>query len=432
MSSSNDDSPSHGMFWIYAGLLVGSGLSLYANIKYTFIPPRSAPLWWPTGRPWDPAEYSPPSGALVLAASWPVLLYITTEVMMWKGWLAGKGWALVRGLSMLLVAAPVANASYHHLSGLLRYWFPDDVVTVWLGPLAIDGAVLMCTAALQSKAQRRRMQRQEAELASRLGGGAPSPVSRTSLTGGLGDSPVDSGGAARLPGAPPVIPTGGAPAGSGTVPDFRGPTGGLTVFAPPSPAGPTGGAVSSPVGPVFGVVRDHGGDAAPVGLTGDVAVAQAESSDPGGVTGERVVLAAGLTGNPVPSPVTSGGAPIAGSAPPVITIGATGDTSASAPGSPVESGPFTGENADPVAGRAPAAAKLSDSEVAALAWELRPEGPFSANWLVGTFRIGTGKATRVFTNQLAPELLARAAQEVAAAGETGPGLPGPADGSAGG
>ena len=420
--SSTDDSPSYGMFWIYAGLLVGAGLSLYANIKYTFIPPHAAPPWWPAGRPWNPAGYSPPNGALVLAASWPVLLYITTEVMIWKGWLAGKGWALVRGLSMLLVAAPVANASYHHLSGLLAYYFPDDVLTVRLGPLAIDGATLMCTAALQSKAQRRRLQRQAAAMGLPGVGGFPSPVNPPTdfttprvLTGDRRPSPATLTGGTGPEDASPVVGA-GVTSEAGTA-------------APSSSAAFTGEAGRSPVSsvgePALAGAGNEGQAASAVGVfplrPGDIPL--------GGITGEGAGFSPTrrpvVTGEDAAAPVGQAGEAGLGVVSPVILTGEArasrpaakafadvpGDAAAPPLGSPVRTTPLTGEHRLPSAGDPELAKGLSDRQVADLAVWLKPDGLFSAKWLVDTFRIGTGRATRIFQNHLAPEAVAAAARQ---------------------
>ena len=228
---STDDSPAQeGRFWIYAGLIVGAGLSLYANLAYVFIPPRNAPPWWSTAKAWDPSLYSPPFGALLLSAAWPVLLYITTEVMTWKGWPSGRGWTFVRGLSMLLVAAPVANASYHHLSGLLAYYFQDDRYTILFGPLAIDGAMLMCTAALQSRSAGQRPPADDS--------GWPPPQPPPD-TGAPPSSPVDITGAWSFPtgdltgdqevgGTLPVLVTGDPKGVTGDPSQVTGESGSLT------------------------------------------------------------------------------------------------------------------------------------------------------------------------------------------------------------
>ncbi|NUR63108.1 MAG: hypothetical protein HOV87_31295 [Catenulispora sp.] len=255
---------------------------------------------------------------MLLSAAWPILLFITTEVMFWKGWSQGPLWTAVRCVSMVLVAAPVANASYHHLSGLYRHFFPDDRLTVWFGPLAIDGATLMCTAALQSRAHRLRQEQLDVPgQASPANGRAAEPVSPA--------SPASPGGELQAPAGDP----------SGELP-------------------PDEVAVADPIG--------------------EVSAGAAVNADPGQLTGEATA----------PLPI-------------------------SPPASPGRDGEDAGElTASPVGSPSEETDRPSDQEIMLEAQRLRPEGPFSANWLVRTFGIGTGRATRLL-NQLAPALVAEAA-----------------------
>jgi hypothetical protein len=135
-------------FWIYAGLIVGGAVSIAANIGYTFIPPRTAPPWWPATRLWVPSDYTPPIGDVGFAAFCPIAIFITTEVMTRPRW--SKGWLSfgVRAVSMALVAFPVAVASYLHLCSLLLYYSNIGAISYTL-PLTVDGLMLVCTAALQ-------------------------------------------------------------------------------------------------------------------------------------------------------------------------------------------------------------------------------------------------------------------------------------------
>jgi hypothetical protein len=139
----------------------------------------------------------------------------------------------------------------------------------------------------------------------------------------------------------------------------------------------------------------------------------------------KLVAEQGLTGDGPALPVTpNGGGGYADASPvmrgPRATVsgagrssssGLTGEPTGEALDSPVGLSPSGGDltgGAEPFVDES--ADKLSDAEVVAMAWDLRPEGPFSANWLVSSFRIGTGRATRLYRTVLAPELIAKAAR----------------------
>jgi hypothetical protein len=81
------------------------------------------------------------------AVFWPVALFVATEILTRVAWPSGLGWQLVRWLGMLPVAAVAALVSYRHLSGLLGY-YGEDPVTVRLGPLAVDGLMVISAGAL--------------------------------------------------------------------------------------------------------------------------------------------------------------------------------------------------------------------------------------------------------------------------------------------
>jgi len=122
----------------YLGVVAGLLVSVAANIAHSFV----APAGWPTGARWVPEP-----GAVLGAMFWPVALLLTTEILTRKRWPAGWVWLLVRLAGLLPVAGVAAVISYQHLHGLLlHYW--ETPLAAAIGPLSIDGLMVMASAAL--------------------------------------------------------------------------------------------------------------------------------------------------------------------------------------------------------------------------------------------------------------------------------------------
>ena len=131
-----------GRGWAYIGAALGGTVSIAANVAHSYVPPVDAP-----------ADWSPQTGAVVGAIFWPVALFVVTEILARVVWPSGKGWILVRFGGLLPVALVAALVSYKHLAGLLRF-YGEDTVTAHLGPLAVDGLMVMATGALLATARR--------------------------------------------------------------------------------------------------------------------------------------------------------------------------------------------------------------------------------------------------------------------------------------
>jgi hypothetical protein len=116
-------------------------VSLAANIAHSFIPPTDAGPGW-----------SPNAGAVVGAVFWPVALFVATEILTRVTWPTGRTWWLLRWTGMLPVAVVAALVSYRHLSGLLQFCGEEPVGCV-LGPLAVDGLMVMATGAILATSQ---------------------------------------------------------------------------------------------------------------------------------------------------------------------------------------------------------------------------------------------------------------------------------------
>jgi hypothetical protein len=133
----------NGRGWAYTGATLGGLVSIAANIAHSFVPPTGHTT------PWHPER-----GAIVSAIVWPVFLFVAVEILARTPWPRQLGWALARWAGLLPVALVAAFVSYRHLSGLLAHYGEEPIVTV-LGPLAVDGLMIMATAAILATGHRR-------------------------------------------------------------------------------------------------------------------------------------------------------------------------------------------------------------------------------------------------------------------------------------
>src|ERR687890_2184295 len=131
-----------GRRWAYLGAALGGTVSIAANIAHSYVPPTGV-----TG------EWSPRAGAVIGAVFWPVALFVATEILTRVAWPTGRVWWLLRWTGMLPVAFVAALVSYRHLSGLLAFYGEEPVVSV-LGPLAVDGLMVMATGAILATGHR--------------------------------------------------------------------------------------------------------------------------------------------------------------------------------------------------------------------------------------------------------------------------------------
>lgn len=124
-----------GKAWATFGFATGIIASIAANVAHSFVPPHGAVNW------------QPQPGAIVFAGFWPVALLIAIEVIARVDWPHGKSWWLVRYGGLVAVAAIAATLSYRHMSALLTY-YGEDALGAAIGPMAVDGLMAVCTAAL--------------------------------------------------------------------------------------------------------------------------------------------------------------------------------------------------------------------------------------------------------------------------------------------
>jgi hypothetical protein len=125
-----------GRGWAYGGLLLGGGVSIAANVAHSYVPPVAAGDGW-----------APHGGAVVSAVFWPVLLLVAVEVMARTPWPGGWQSVALRFAGLPPVALVAALVSYRHMTGLLGF-YGEDRLTAALGPLAVDGLMVMATGAL--------------------------------------------------------------------------------------------------------------------------------------------------------------------------------------------------------------------------------------------------------------------------------------------
>lgn len=125
-----------GRGWAYTGVTLGGVVSVAANVAHSYVPPANAAAGW-----------VPHTGAVAGAVFWPVALVVAIEILARVPWPDLARWAVVRFGGLIPVAAVAAVVSYRHMSGLLAF-YGEDTVTSVIGPLAVDGLMVMATGAL--------------------------------------------------------------------------------------------------------------------------------------------------------------------------------------------------------------------------------------------------------------------------------------------
>jgi hypothetical protein len=134
--------------WLVAWLsfVVGGLVSVAANIAHTLYPTAAQlATWTAAGNAAD--TWAPSPGAMAFAAFWPIALILSVEVITRVTWRPGFLFGLARYGGTTLVAAVAAVMSYRHMAGLLAIW-GEDVWGAHLGPLAVDGLMVVAAAAL--------------------------------------------------------------------------------------------------------------------------------------------------------------------------------------------------------------------------------------------------------------------------------------------
>lgn len=123
-----------GRVWAWFGFLLGITASISANVTHSYL------VITATGR-------DNLTGAVISAAFWPLALFLCLEVMSRVSWPYGWVWWVVRYLGLSLVAAIAAIVSWQHMNGLLDTYGEDSFIAI-LGPIAVDGLMVVCSSAL--------------------------------------------------------------------------------------------------------------------------------------------------------------------------------------------------------------------------------------------------------------------------------------------
>lgn len=125
-----------GRGWSTFGFAIGVAASIAANVAHSYVHPDNALPGW-----------APQPGAIVAAAFWPVALVISIEVISRVQWPHRWYWALIRYVGLSAVALIAAVISYGHLSALMSS-YGEDALSSTIGPLAVDGLMVVCSGAL--------------------------------------------------------------------------------------------------------------------------------------------------------------------------------------------------------------------------------------------------------------------------------------------
>lgn len=180
-----------GRGWAYFGTILGAVASLAANIAHSFVAPSGSLPGW-----------RPEIGAVVSSAFWPIALGVGAEILVRTPWPAERRWTAAKFLGLLPVALVAAIVSYRHLSALLAH-YGDDWLTAHIGPVAVDGLMVMAAAALL------------AHNTNKTPEATPAPVVDFIDQADTEPAPVTYVPATSLPGLPPRV--NGHAVGSGVI-----------------------------------------------------------------------------------------------------------------------------------------------------------------------------------------------------------------------
>lgn len=135
----------YGVAW--CSFAFGIVVSVAANVAHVFYPSTAVLREFTDRTGKAAADWSPDLGAVLGAGFWPVALLLTVELLTRVAWPTGWAWGLTRYGGTGLVAAVAAVMSYRHMAGLLAAW-GEDAFSAHLGPLAVDGLMVVAGMAL--------------------------------------------------------------------------------------------------------------------------------------------------------------------------------------------------------------------------------------------------------------------------------------------
>lgn len=137
----------------WLAFLFGIAATVAANVAHTFYPTAAQLAAWHAAG--NAGTFRPEVGAVIGAAFWPLALLLAVEVLARVAWPAGGWWRLARHGGAGAVAGIAALMSYRHMAGLLTAW-GEDPLNAHLGPLAVDGLMVLAGFALLSMGARHR------------------------------------------------------------------------------------------------------------------------------------------------------------------------------------------------------------------------------------------------------------------------------------
>jgi len=135
--------PKSGRVIAWLSFLLGIGVSIAGNIGHA-------------------ASDGMKPGEWAGAAFWPLALMLTIEILTRVRWQPERRWTIARFAALILVGLVAAVLSYRHLAGLMTYW-GEDWLNAHLGPLAVDGLMLIAATALLSISKERAPARADAQ-----------------------------------------------------------------------------------------------------------------------------------------------------------------------------------------------------------------------------------------------------------------------------
>lgn len=122
-----------GRGWASVAFGLGVAVSVAANVAHTYYIPGAS------GRP--------PVGAQLAAAFYPLALLLVVEILARTPWPSSPWWTVARFGGASVVAGVAAVVSYRHMSALLAA-YGEDALTARIGPLAVDGLMVVASFAL--------------------------------------------------------------------------------------------------------------------------------------------------------------------------------------------------------------------------------------------------------------------------------------------
>ncbi|GAA1819294.1 DUF2637 domain-containing protein [Actinomadura chokoriensis] len=122
-----------GRGWATVAFGLGVAVSVAANVAHTYYIPGAS------GRP--------PVGAQLAAAFYPLALLLVVEILARVPWPSSPWWTVARFGGASVVAGVAAVVSYRHMAALLAA-YGEDALTAAIGPLAVDGLMVVASFAL--------------------------------------------------------------------------------------------------------------------------------------------------------------------------------------------------------------------------------------------------------------------------------------------